>query len=216
MWVPFFLCAKRKLMGNAGPIGRASDDSAPPWLRKPGAQTPDRSGWTPVCSSSTWAAEPIAGCFPSPVCQGPSFLVTIQISPLFSFHCKLQQKSQHATDFVHGVQWTFLRCSALWESLFAEASDLVQSYVVTWTSHRPVLTRWVQLAGLFWRCAHGSALAQTIFSPITGDGISPFLTLCLTTGIMVCSCRIPLFHSNSQQFEALEIFCWSVKLSWFA
>lgn len=68
------------------------------------------------------------------MCQGPSFLVTIQISPLFSFHCKLQQKSQHATDSVHGVQWTFLRRSALWESLFAGASDLVQSHVVTWTS----------------------------------------------------------------------------------
>lgn len=135
MWVPSFLCAIRRLMGNAGPTGRASDDSAPPWLRKPGAQTPWwGGGWTPVCSSSTWAAGPIAGCFPSPVCQGPSFLVTVQISPSFSFHCKLQQKSQHATDSVHGVQWTFLRCSALWESLFAGASDLVQSHVVTWTS----------------------------------------------------------------------------------
>lgn len=146
-----------------------------------------------------WAAGSIAGCFPSPVCQGPSFLVTIQISPLFSFHCKLNRK-------VSMLQTLYMESSELsWDAQHsgkAFLQELLIWFSLMWLlghhPYRPVLTRWVQLAGLFWRCAHGSALAQTIFSPIT-----PFLTLCLTTGIMVCSCRISLFHSNSQQFEAV-------------
>ena len=81
-------------------------------------------GMVPVSSFSTWAAGP-PGCSPSPVCTALPFLMPIQVSPLFSFHCKLQQKSQHATDSLHGVQGTFLRRSAFRESFCVDGSDPV-------------------------------------------------------------------------------------------
>lgn len=95
MWVPSFLWAKRKRMWNAGHIRIASNGSAPPWMRKPGAQ-PLWGGWTPFCSFPCGLQGLWLDVSQVPYAMVLSFLVTIQILPLVCFSCKLQQNSQHA------------------------------------------------------------------------------------------------------------------------
>lgn len=191
-WVPSFLCAKRKLMGNAGPIGRASDDSAPPWLRKPEHRPPDGGGLQS-------AAPPfglqglLLDAFQVLCARALLFLVTIQVSPLFSSHRKLQQKSQHATDSVHGAQWTFLRRSALWESPFAGASDLVQSRGNLDTIHTDLCSQGGSNQQAFlktcpWLCSGSNHLLSNYRSCRLSFPYALF-----DNWHMVCSCRIPLF-----------------------
>lgn len=176
MWVPSFLWAKRKLMGNAGYIRLASNE----WLstfmdeEKPGAQ-PLGYGRIPLRSfpcglQGLWLDGSQVLC-----AMVLSFLATIQTSPWVSFYCKRQQKTQHAYRLCTWSSGIFLETlttlgkpflGSSWSGSLSHRGDLD----LVWGHHpHKWVQEWAQLAVLSeavpvagWLC-HVSALAKIIF-----------------------------------------------------
>lgn len=206
MWVPSFLWAKRKLIWNAGHIRIASNGSAPPWMRKPGAQ-PLWGGWTPCCSFPCGLQGPRLNVSQVLCAIVLSFLVTIQISPLVCFPCKLQQKSQHAYRLRTWSPGIFLEPHhfgkvlsqkfLIWLTFSRgglELGDIIHTNEYSWGGSS-WLSEAVSMAlpCLLWHKSSFSSHMRFLY----------LLTLYFTAGILVCSCRISLFHSNNQQCEAV-------------
>ena len=80
MWVPSFLWAKRTLTWNARHIRIASNGSAPPWMRKPGAQ--------PLRGAGLHSAASHVGC------RACDWMLPKSCGP-WSFHFWWQYKYHH-------------------------------------------------------------------------------------------------------------------------
>lgn len=180
------VCAEGRLMWNAG---RASNDSAPP-----GCGSLGLSPW--------WGWRPsIAGRSPSPVCHGPSISSDdTNIAIIFlSLETSTEKSACYRLCTRSSVNFLESLCILGKPSCRRFWSGSLSSVVTSSTQTRT-------------HSQGGSSCAMALPSLCSGSNhlLSnysrfhlPFPYVCLTTGIRIYSCRIPLFHANNQQCEAV-------------
>lgn len=165
MWVPSFLWAKRTLTWNARHIRIASNGSAPPWMRKPGAQ--------PLRGAGLHSAASHVGC------RACDWMLPKSCVP-WSFHFWWQYKYHHWFAFLvnSNRKASMLRLRPWSLGIFLETqhfgkvlSHKFLAHFLTWWpgpwGHHPC--KWAPMDGAgspFWSCVRGSAmpaLAEAIF-----------------------------------------------------
>lgn len=205
MWVPSFLWAKRTLTWNAGHIRIASNGSAPPWMRKPGAQ--------PLRGAGLHSAASHVGC------RACDWMLPKSCVP-WSFHFWWQYKYHHWFAFLvnSNRKASMLRLRPWSLGIFLEThhfgkvlSHKFLAHFLTWWpgpwGHHPckrALMRWMELAVLSEAVSVALPCLPWLKPSFSSHRrFTYLLTLYFTAGILVCSCRISLFHPNNQQCEAV-------------